>query len=86
MIKVGNRYKVKYGDWISDCTYEVIKVIVKGKSYIIGIDGKSASKDRWQISGWGDKEYEIESGMRYNRFWCVDKSELVRYCKNMEIE
>jgi len=83
MIKVGNRYKVKFGNWVSNSTYEV--VYEKGSVYIIGLDGKNIG-DRMKIPGWGNGEYTVKSGMRYNKFWCVDKSELIEYYKNMEIE
>ena len=84
MIKVGNRYKVRYDDWVSDYTYEVISNAGK-TTYYIGIDRKYMSfRDRRKIPGWYDKELEEESGMRYNLFWCVDEDWLIN--KNMEIE
>jgi len=85
MINIGNRYRVKYGDWVSDCTYEVISNVES--NYIIGIDINHISiRDSEQIDGWNSVEYKRKSGMRYNKFWCVDRSELIECSKNLEIE
>lgn len=83
MIKIGNRYKIKYNDWISDRSYEVISK--EAGYYIIGIDRLSI-RDEVKIFGWPKKEYERKCGMRYNRFWYVVESELIEHCNYMELE
>lgn len=80
MNKLGKRFRVCYNGHISKYKYKIVSI--DKYNYIIGFDkDKVCAEDLKYIGGWISYKYDDKE---CNRFWCINKNNLINECMSIE--